>query len=949
MAFGQGAAHLKYAVVDIETTGLNPLEHEIIEIGIVRIENGQIADSFQTFVKPRHPISNEISTLTGITQEMVQDAPDIESAMLQTLAFLSDYIVVAHNAHFDMSFLHAKSKQMGHDIPLDAVCTLILSRILLPTLHGHRLSDLAKHFQIETSDVHRALADAVTSAKLLLCLEACSQSLPFGLLQQLSQLASTFSPALEQWFVRFETEVGLTQGDAIPENCEMRDGLLYTAREYNAQDIADESQGESPSDVSLVERAREMLDKDGPLRRELKLYEPRVGQLKMAEHVSTAFEQGLHAVIEAGTGTGKSMAYLIPAALHAKSTKGRVIVSTHTLALQDQIEQRDFPTLQNIFDGSLRLAVQKGRKNYVCLRKVRAEVVSSTMSPSIDIQHLMAMLIWLTQTKEGGRDELATGSVNYSFWSRVQSETDTCINKRCPFFRPCYYFRAKAKAQMAEIVVTNHSLLLSDLKADNRVLPQYDTLVVDEAHHLEEQATKHLGGEVHAAQLAATSLRLSRDNGKSGIIVELLTRYSSSQSMPFAMEERLQKAVEWIEQIRSTADSAFAYLGHLVPHGQSELRLTEGVIQDGNFQRFIEQIAGLRPPIQSLRGLVQALNEWSKRAASDEEAGRVLDAAGFLDGWLEGIELLEDMTVPSEDRVTWIERRIGARPRISVHTAPIDVSANLRQMLFEPLYSVVMTSATLSVKGNFEFIVNQLGLSPFKTNGRLITAAVQSPFDYRRQARLCVPSDIPELAKMSAGDAALWLADSLFQLAVASRGRVLALFTSHQMLKETAKLLRQPLREQNLSLFAQDIDGNRSTMLEAFRQHPESVLLGAQSFWEGIDLPGDQLTTLVIVRLPFAPPSHPVTEARHEKLTASGKSPFWVSSLPEAVVRFRQGFGRLIRTATDKGVVVVYDKRIVTQRYGQTFIGSLPGVRPFVASEHEVLQHIQTFLGQTST
>ncbi|EPZ45672.1 helicase C-terminal domain-containing protein [Alicyclobacillus acidoterrestris] len=939
---------MNYVVIDIETTGLDPIQHEIIEVGAVRVVDGATTDTFHALVRPETSIPSEITRLTGIDDFMVADAEPASTVLPRLLQFIGDDTLVAHNLQFDQPFLQHHVDKLGYTlIQPDGLCTFTLSRVLFPTLSSHRLTTVAEHLGIVPESAHRALSDAMTTAKVFLQLTEQVLALPYLLVQQLAQLSGLYSQRTSDWLTELSLHVMAQKADTIPDDCEVRDGLLYTAPPPRSDDEKSKPSTWPVKDV--IQEALALLSANGPLSEFLPGYEPREGQLQMAAKVGEALTAHKHAVIEAGTGTGKSMAYLIPAALYAKTTGERVVVSTHTMALQDQIEERDFPTLLRLFGGELSLAVQKGRKNYVCLRKVRNEAgtLSALASPE-DIQGVMALLVWLSRTSEGVREELSSKSVGLGLWGRVQSETETCINKRCPFFRPCYFFRAKTRAQAAEIVVTNHSLLLSDLKTDHRVLPKYEALVIDEAHHLEEQATKHLGNEVHAAQIAALGHRLSRDQGRNGIIRDLLTRFETSQSLPFAMEEKLKRAQEWIAEVAQSADVAFAVLGNMVPAGKNELRLTDDIFKHPSFIQFSEQMASLRAPIHALRELVKGLQEWAKTAATDDEAGRILDAAGYLDQWLQGVELLEEMTVPSVERVTWIERRGYGRPRYSVHTAPIDVSATLRTLLFDPLPATILTSATLSVRGRFDYTINQLGLRDTLDEQRLITGIVPSPFDYPSQARLFVPNDVPELAKMSSEEAATWLTDSLYHLAVASGGRLLALFTSHQMLRETAKHLRAPLAAKEIAVFAQDVDGSRTAMLEAFRNNPRSVLLGAQSFWEGIDLPGDQLTTLVIIRLPFAPPSHPVTEARHERLTNSGQSPFWVASLPEAVVRFRQGFGRLIRTRQDKGVVVVYDKRIITSKYGATFIQSLSGVRPRVAPEQDVLRQIRSFLTQSS-
>lgn len=940
---------MTYVVVDIETTGLDPKADEMIEIGAVQIADGQAVETFHRLIRPSKKLPEAITDLTGITNEMVKSAPSLDDVLPDFLAFLGDHVMVAHNLSFDQSFIQQKCESIGHTLlRADGLCTLTLSRILFPSLSNYRLENVARSVGAEIEETHRGLSDAMLAAKVLQALEEKVNDLPFMLLQNLTQLAAMYSASTSEWFGQAANRVMQAVGDTISDNLDVRDGLVFTkdlerAPKRNSRAWRVDGLSE------LSQRARDMLGPDGSMSRLLHGYEPRPGQMAMVDSVSEALSEGKHAVIEAGTGTGKSMAYLIPSVLYSLATDEKVVISTHTIALQDQLEQRDFPTLQELFEGNISLAIQKGRRNYVCLRKVKTEsMAQSFVTPMDEVQGVMSLLVWLAQTPDGTRDTLATGAVAHAQWARVQSETDSCINKRCPFFRPCYYFRAKTAAQLADVVVTNHSLLLSDLKADNRVLPKYDALVIDEAHHLEEQATTHLGSEVHSTQLVAFANRLSRDRGKSGVLVELKNRAAESATAPKWMAERLQSAEEWIEEIQRVCDAAFAMLGRLVPQGKNEVRLTAEWQKTNEFIAFGDAMDEIAHPIKSLQDLQQGLLDWAKNASSDEEAGRIVDTAGFLGTWLDNVRLLESTTLDLPDFVTWIERRGATRPRWSVHRAPIDVSSVLQSALFERFERVILTSATLSVRGNFDYTIAQLGLRASAQAGRLVTAHVASPFDYGSQARLCVPNDVPELAKMSPQEAAMWLGDSLFQLALVSQGRILALFTSHQMLRETAKLIRQPLRQHGLQLLAQEIDGGRTAMLEAFRNNPKSVLLGAQSFWEGIDLPGDQLTTLVIVRLPFAPPSHPVTEARHERIEQGGGSPFAVSSLPEAVVRFRQGFGRLIRTRQDKGVVVVYDKRLVTQRYGSTFIQSLPGVRPLVASEHDVLSHIQTFLGETA-
>ncbi|EJY55049.1 Exonuclease RNase T and DNA polymerase III [Alicyclobacillus hesperidum URH17-3-68] len=942
---------MDYVVVDIETTGLDPVVDDIVEIGAVRLVDGEIVDRYQTFVRPSRPIPPDIEELTGISMAMVEQAPGLTDVIPALLAFMGEMPMVAHNLAFDRAFLQRKCEQAGYSLASgDGICTLNLGRVLAPRLHSHRLEYLTRRLAIAQTSAHRALADAEATAKLFVRMAEKAQKLPISVLERLTQMAALYSPATAEWFQAVMQSVK-TNAASEHDNIVERDGLAFTrpSAEGNTNLRVPSSPLEALRVEEIADRARALLGPGGLLSQILDGYEPRKGQLEMLEKVSQALAEGKHALVEAGTGTGKSMAYLVPAAMYAVTRGEPVVVSTHTIALQDQIERRDFPTLQRLFGGTLRLAVQKGRRNYVCLRKVRTESSLVTfVSPQNEIESLMSLLVWLTETKDGTRENLSASSVPSNIWARVQSETESCINKRCPFFHPCYYFRAKTAAQDAHVVVTNHSLLMSDLKADHRVLPKYSALVVDEAHHLEEQATSHLGSEVHSAQLAAFAHRLTRDRGKHGVLPELANRLAESHTTPLGIVEKLQLASEWVEVVQQAVDAAFAQVGSLVPEGKSEFRLTAEWLETDAYRGFVRALEEAEVPLVGLERLRQTLQELAKGAATDDEAGRIVDAAGFLGTWLDSVRLLASTVEELPGMVTWVERRGTMRPRWSVHKAPIDVAETLQKALFDPLDRVILTSATLSVRGSFDYVTRQLGLTAAASAGNLLSASVASPFHYGTQARLCVPSDVPELAKMAAEEAALWLGDSLLQLARVSRGRLLALFTSHQMLKETAHVLRHPLRQAGMQLFAQDVDGSRASILEAFRNQPESVMFGAQSFWEGIDLPGDQLTTLVIVRLPFAPPTHPVTQARHEKIEQTGGSPFWASSLPEAVVRFRQGFGRLIRTRQDKGVVVVYDKRLVTQRYGSAFVQSLPGIRPIVAPERDILAQIEAFLGSSS-
>ncbi|WP_367306276.1 helicase C-terminal domain-containing protein [Alicyclobacillus acidocaldarius] len=938
---------MEWIIVDLETTGLDPERAEILEIGALRVRGGEIVDTFHTLVRPERPIPDEITRLTGLSDADVAGAPSEREALMRFAGFAGHTPMAGHHWVFERSFLLHRVARYGLPLqPGDGLCTLSLARILAPRLMSHRLEYLARRLRLRAEVSHRALADARTAHQLLMRLEEKARRLPSGVIELLAGLAGLYSPLTAGWFEQVLSRHEEHQGPPLEE----RQGLYYTRPDPSPR--PDERAAPPMPDRAkldeIVRKARDMLMPGGPLAASLPGFEARPGQLAMVEAVAQALAEGKHAMVEAGTGTGKSLAYLVPAALIAMATGEPVVVSTHTLSLQDQIAERDFPLLRRIFGDELRLVVQKGRNNYVCLRKVRSEARLSTMAtPVEDIQGIMALLVWLTETPDGTRETLSKSSVGPGLWARVQSESESCINRRCPFFQPCYYFRTKQAAQAAHLIVTNHSLVMSDLASDHRVLPKYEHLVVDEAHHLEEQATNHLGFEVQSGVMAALAHRLVRDRGRAGVLAEVV-RMLEELDIRGTTLESLEEGKEWVGTLGAEVDAAFQAIAAYVPAGQSEARLDGAWRQTESFHPYREALDRTQAGVKRLQDLRARLVDLVKSLPSDDHVGRVVDAAGFLGAWLDGIARMQEVLDEHPDDVTWAEVQTGgSRVRVSVHRAPVDVARVLKQHLFDPLRSVVLTSATLAVNGEFGFAIRKLGLEEHAREDRVIARTVPSPFAMDKQARLFVPSDVPDIAAASPEEAATWLTASITDLAEASRGRMLVLFTSHALLRETARLARAPLAERGLSLLAQDLDGSRAALLEAFRAHPESVMFGAQTFWEGIDLPGDQLTSLVIVRLPFAPPTHPVTAARLERLEASGQNAFRALSLPEAVVRFRQGVGRLIRTQQDRGVIVVFDKRIVTQRYGSMFWKSIPGLRPRVVPERDLVAEVRKFLRDT--
>ncbi|SFV01074.1 ATP-dependent DNA helicase [Alicyclobacillus macrosporangiidus] len=845
------------------------------------------------------------------------------------------------------------------------------------------------HLPAEAAEDAEDAAPDNPSRRLWEALTDRALRLPVHTLQQMAHIALFLSRPFADWLQWAAEQRQARAGLALPEGCRQIQSLVFrddpaaglaesgdaadgkrmvrTSADVDAGDTdeeADATGAPSAGDVDAPDAsparadgvadawplAEDLLGPEGPFASRLPGFQVRQGQLEMARAVREALDADAHLMVEAGTGTGKSLAYLVPAALYALSRDTRVVVSTHTIALQDQIEHRDFPLLRSVIEHPLELAVLKGRTHYVCMRKLQQEVHTANWATDPgELEAYLRLLAWLVETETGDREELPVHGRMHEVWSRVQSETETCIGKRCPFFKPCYYFRARGRAYQADVVIANHSLVFSDLKAERRVLPRYDKLIVDEAHHLEEEATRHLGDEVHWGAIAAMMQRLAREGGRSGVIPELLHRLQGAESAAQRVAGPLEQLLERLADVRKCVEAAFTALAALVPPGQSELRLTPAVQSAAAWQAYQEQTQQLGDQIRELERIAARLEDAAQVDDADL-SGRLVDARGFLMALTDQLRvLMEGAHLADEAWVTWVQAgpREGSASgplRISLHRAPIDVASILREYLFDATSSVILTSATLTVDGEFHHAVRRFGLAGAQKEGRLRTLTVASPFSMSRQALLCVPTDVPELARMEPEEAAPWVGESIVQLARVSGGRLLALFTSHALLRATAERARPALAPHGIVVYAQGVDGGRTQLLDAFRKNPRSVLFGTQSFWEGIDLPGDQLVALVIVRLPFSPPSHPVHQARCERLEAEGLNPFAFHSLPDAVVRFRQGVGRLIRTVDDRGVVVVFDKRIITHAYGRTFIRSIPGLRAVTGRERDVLARAAAFL-----
>jgi predicted DnaQ family exonuclease/DinG family helicase len=696
------------------------------------------------------------------------------------------------------------------------------------------------------------------------------------------------------------------------------------------------------------ETVAESFKTGGPISRRFDAWEPRTQQRAMAESVASRLRDGGQLIAEAGTGTGKSLAYLVPALANALSTGEQVVVATNTRLLQDQLAEKDAPLAiaalrEEYPDHSPRVQVLKGRGNYLCLRRWFAETHQQPMSSSPEEASFRARAnIWLAVTESGERSELPLGPVQARQFTRVSAEGEACDASQCQFQQrnQCFLYRARRSADAAHLVITNHALLLTDVVQDGEALPEARHLVIDEAHHLEDQATSSFQVSVSSRALSQPLNSISGDSrrGNPGLLIEIeaLVKNRNVLSPRSDQLERVRKASnsvgDAVEGVRGAATAFFAVLSEVASHvGEpsrdysTRIRLTPAIRHAPDWEmverRWDSLNIALATAVSNIAILQTLFPDLVASAARQDidtsELGvRVEDIENRLGVFRH--ELTELAMVindaihnPKPDQVYWLETRQGDQKETVLHSAPLQLGDYLKRHLYGRLDSLVLTSATMTTAGDTRFIRQRLGVE----DAEEIT--LSSPFDYESNALIVVPTDLPEPNQPGFD---LEAHQAIYSTAVAARGRTLVLFTSIQAMNQARSRLLDRFRENGLQLVTQHEDGSAEQLAERLRTFDRTVVFGAGAFWEGVDVPGPALSALVIAKLPFPVPNDPIHAARSETFDNG-----WTEyTLPQTILKLRQGFGRLIRTQTDRGVCVILDRRLISRRYGSQILGSLP-------------------------
>lgn len=887
-----------YAIVDIETTGTDPKTDRIIQFGCVLVENGEIVSRFATDINPDQKISSQIQHLTGISNQRVAKAPYFEDVAVTIANFLSDTIFVAHNIYFDYTFLSNELVRCGlPELTSPGIDTVELAQIFMPTALSFRLKDLAEELAFSHKNPHQADSDAEVTAELLITLEKRIRQLPLITLEQIVKLA---------------------------------DHMAFQTKEYLAEILADrKQQKEIPSaDIEII-FGLALKKKAAPLYLE-NLYQRNYPRMKKnkeklyGQKLNFRKEQGrlmnlvydffsnqekADLIVEAATGIGKTLGYLLPMSYLA-TPENPLVVSTASLLLQEQMLNKDLPLLNELLEQQLQAVVMKSSRHYIDLARFY-----QTLQGEVDQKqytfYQMAVLVWLTMTETGDFDELNMTRLNHTFWQDVGHLGLESLNSSNPFYAVDFLVHRNKKLQQSNLVITNHAFLAEESYRKTPQLPSSSYLIIDEAHHLSRTLTR-----ISSHQLSVTAIS---------------KRYQ--QLLETDQLLTWQNLVKHNQEISHLMAMLFDIYGELVADltdlFPEMMRLTKDDVkvlardqfdQVSNYgQDLMSRIQILYRDIAAVTDKIVDYLQLHQTSFGIKEQSEVHDFLALKEKLNSEGETFNQFVGFWEARyLHWLEEK---SQRMAVEDLAAQVLPETRW--YSRYQQILYLGGTLKITSDRKYFAKRWGIEAD-------LKVIASPYDYSQQARLYVPSDSLDIQSASPERYAQYIAEVIGQVAVKEARPILVLFTSHDILNRVYRYLRLPMLQENREILAQGSGGSREKLLKRFLLSEDAILLGADSFWEGIDLPGEILQVLIVTRLPFENPKRPLVKARNEYLTSLGMNSFYEEAIPHTILRLRQALGRLIRSEEDKGVMFLLDQRFIKASYAQRLQKALPKELPII-------------------
>ena len=895
---------------DLETTGLNPDKDKITEIAACRFINGEFTEEFTTLINPGIPIPKNITALTGITNKMVENAPSINDALPDFMKFIGSTPLVAQNINFDYNFINKNlqgSNSQFSEIPL--YDTLSLARGFIYFYNSFSLGSLCDYYGIKIENAHRASADALCTGKLFVYLLQEALSKPLTLIQRIENLFSNSEVYNSKLFTNIiKASVRLNSID----------GLMSSPVEHNISDNTFEFTGSS--NIAIPESPKEWFAEGGAVSVNWSGYEKRSSQTELINDTYEAFTEGQILAAEAGTGLGKSLAYLASGFLAAKQKQTALVVSTYTKNLQNQLFTGDIPKLSKAIDQNLSAVIYKGRYNYICRTRLERLLANHNhlMKPH-EYENLLPLMVWEWETKSGDINECNGFQLNRQkrIWSLVRSERGYCSSKRCKKYDGCFLGKVRVKVDGADIIIINHSLFANELMRDNSCLPSDFIYVIDEAHHFATVTRDQLVTQIGSKSFddVFNIFNKGKDNWKKNALKkfpEIFKLYNSLTTDSKIIQKEIQAFFNsYYDNKRDEINRSDYHINKLLYRNSQE----EFIDTEPTPWEVLTELNRFAKDIQKFNALLQENKE--------DIPGSISIEFTAIDSILkEGLESFSAALDIQSELVQWSSFiQSDYQNLTTLNSAPLKVSSFINDNLLSKYPGGVFCSATLMVNDDFRYFSEKVGLDLAVINHHVKEKIYHSPFHYNDQVKLFVFK-----GSINVNDPLFMneIGSQIERIFTSLKRRMLVLCTSFKQTLAIKQYLEPKLKGSDYKVFAQAPGLSRNVLVRSYLEHSHSILIGTSSFWEGVDFPGDKVEILYIVKTPFDNPFDPLIQAQIEDYKQRGDDAFLQYQVPEAAMRFRQGFGRLIRNMNDTGICIVGDTRLYKRGYGQTILGSLP-------------------------